>query len=121
MDIAFGRARPPKNDPRTLRLESYARPIVSPAPPEVHWATKVPHWSAMWNHKLNCCGVSSAGHIIQVQTQNNGHYNEPPDSAILADYQAMSGWTLSQGGQGPPLLMTTVLDYWRIRSFATMT
>lgn len=105
---------PPRQDPRTLRLERYLQIGDLPSPPPARdWFSKLPSdLGMMQNDQHGDCTCASAGHLIQLWTSQIGMIQTPSDQAILDAYRAVSGWdgspTTDTGAN-----MIDALNYWR--------
>lgn len=106
--------KPPKHDPRTLRMANYLGVIVPPPPAERHWSKKAdPNFGMMLNDQLGDCTCAAIGHAIQVWTANTSIEVTPPDSDILQAYETFCGYdpkdpSTDQGG-----VELDVLKGWR--------
>jgi hypothetical protein len=103
--------KPPKIDPRTLKLSRYALP----APPEsCNWYKGVTSWGQMLNDTLGNCTCAAAGHGVQVATLNSPD-NEvtPPDSTIEELYEKSCGYVPGQPNTDQGGVIIDVLNYVR--------
>lgn len=93
--------KPPRIDPRTLRLASYVLP---PAPPSSNWTKGVTSWGMMLNNVLGDCTCAMTGHGVQVARLNSpSGIVTPPDSTIESLYEKACGYvpgdpSTDQGG-----------------------
>lgn len=109
-----------RRDRRTLRFNRYILPsALPPAPTECDWTQKatVP-WGQMLNNQLSDCTCAAAGHLIQAWTANTGQEQTPPDDAILAAYEAVSGYNPATGANDNGAVELDVLNYWRTTGIA---
>lgn len=106
---------PPRRDPRTLRFARYVLPSALPPLPQwVRWSQSARDpWGMMLNDRIGDCTCASAGHAIQTWTANHGAEVTLPDAAILAAYQAVSGYDPVTGANDNGAVELDVLNYWR--------
>ncbi len=87
-------AKPPRHDPRTLKLSRYLLPsTLPPAPASQDWMAAVGkgNWGKMLNDRIGCCGIAGIGHKIQAWTAAHGQIATVPDAAIAAGYTYITG------------------------------
>lgn len=112
-------ARPPKYDPRTLKLSRYFSLSQLPSPPAtIDWGSAVPdgHWGAMNNDRYGCCTCSACGHSIQSWTAQVGGADAEitvADADVLAMYSVISGFNPVTGANDNGALALDALNYWR--------
>ena len=113
MTRCLGR-RPARHDERTLRFATYAKAL-PPPPDQCDWSTKTPQWPMMLNDKLGDCTIAAAGHMIEAWTANTtGAAGQVvADSAILAAYEAVSGYKPGKPSSDKGAIELDVLKYWR--------
>jgi hypothetical protein len=106
--------KPRRLDNRTLKFGSYATPALPTPPSRVDWTRGFNiNWGMMLNDNLGDCTEAAKGHATQVWTLCNGKMVTPPDSTILANYEANGGYVPgdSNTDQGEDEL--TTLTAWR--------
>ena len=99
---------PPTFDARTLRLGTYFRAGLPPAPASIDYATPVKAWPMMANDSTGDCTCAAAGHMIEEWTANTGAEVTLPDSAILAAYNHFA-----HGNPDAGVSLLALLKYWR--------
>ncbi len=112
---------PTRHDPRTLRFARYVNAsALPPLPQYVKWSQNMNKTLGMMlNDKLGDCTCAAAGHAIQAWTANAAWANKMggevtvPDSAILAAYEAVSGYNPQTGANDNGAVELDVLNYWR--------
>ena len=105
--------QPPRFDRRTLRIENYLRvPKLPPSPKTRSWDIPLP-CGEMGNADVGDCTCASAGHLIQVWTENNGKEITLPDTDILGAYSAITGYTPGDPSTDNGANMLDVLNFWR--------
>jgi hypothetical protein len=105
---------PPRHDPRTLRFARYTSAQLPPPPASITWSTKAGSpWGMMLNDKIGDCTCAAAGHAVQTWTANTTGEVTLADSAVLAAYQAVSGYDPSTGANDNGAVEIDVLNYWR--------
>ena len=110
--LKLGKLEPSK-DPRNLKLASYMKAL-PPTPPACDWTAKVKQpWGMMLNDNIGDCAVACCGHLIQVWSANVGKQVTPTDAAILAAYEAISGYKPNDPSTDIGCVETAVLNYWR--------
>lgn len=107
--------KPPKHDPRTLRLAKYLAPAQLPPPPaSVAWQDKVAGWSMMLNDRIGCCAIAAPGHMDQLWSTADGSTPVvPTDQQVLAEYSAVSGYDPQTGANDNGCAMLDVMNRWR--------
>jgi hypothetical protein len=111
--VKLGKA-PARHDSRTLQLAKYLPPTAVPPPPaKEDWEKKVKKWPVMLNDNLGDCTCACAGHMIEQWTTYTGTAVTPPDSAILAAYEAVSGYNPADPNSDKGAVILDVLNYWR--------
>jgi hypothetical protein len=107
----------PKYDKRTLLLAKYLLKELPAPPPSVDWSLKVASsLGAMLNAgdgAVGDCTIAAAGHIVQELTANAGNMIIIPDDAILAAYEAVSGFDPNNPDSDQGACALDVLNYWR--------
>ena len=105
----------PRHDKRTLQFANYLKPKALPTPPDsVDWASKVgPDWNMLLNDQLGCCTISGAAHMIEAWSTYATSKVVLPDSAILAAYEANSGYNPVTGENDNGCVESDVLNYWK--------
>lgn len=99
--------KPPRDDPRTLRLADYVDLSVLPAaPPIANWTAAVHKWPMYGNDIYGDCTLASAGHMIQAWTANALKPATPLTSSVEKAY-----WATGDGDTGRYEI--DVLNYWR--------
>lgn len=104
--------RAARHDPRTLRLASFLTPLPVP-PPRIDWSLGVNDWGTMQNDAIGDCTIAAAGHMIQAWTTNNGAELVLPDSTIVAEYSAITGYVPGDESTDNGAVELDVLNYWR--------
>jgi hypothetical protein len=98
---------PPKSDARTLTLERYLLPQVTP-PARVDRSSRVQHWPMYANDRLSDCTCAAAGHMVQSWTAYARRRELVlPWRDVVASYYAITGG--SDGGA----YCLDVLKHWR--------
>lgn len=109
--------KPPRRDPRLLRLEKYL-PALPPLPPGRLWSNKgVTDWGMMLNDKCGDCTIAGRGHHELLRTNLAGHPQRPTDEQVLLDYIAVTGlegaaYNPVTGANDNGCVMEDVLDYY---------
>jgi hypothetical protein len=105
---------PPVFDSRTLRLAKYVDlAAIPPAPKSRSWVGGIKAFGAMLNDQLGDCAIADPGHQIQIWSAANGKEITVPDLAILAAYEAVSGYNPADPNTDRGCVMVDVLNYWR--------
>lgn len=102
-----------KYDRRTLQLAHYIDDVKYPAKSGGYYEKLSGNWGMMLNDSLGDCTCAAAGHMIEQWTAYAGTEVVPPDSAILAAYEAVSGYKPGDPSTDNGALMLDVLNYWR--------
>jgi hypothetical protein len=110
--------RPPKHDPRTLRLARFLTADLAPPPPEVNWTGKVSRLGMMLNDSIGDCGLAAPGHFIQTATAENGVEFIPSDDQILKAYEDISGFNPADPSTDHGVYLLDVMKYWRTTGIA---
>lgn len=111
--VKLGKA-PARHDPRTLQLAKYLRPAtLAPPPATENFGAKVTNWPMMLNDTLGDCTCACAGHMIEEWTTYSGTAVIPPNPAILAAYEAVSGYNPANPQSDKGAVILDVLNYWR--------
>jgi hypothetical protein len=108
--------QPPRSDLRTLQLTNYLKVEALPAPPsELNYGKKLPpNWGMMGNNKIGDCTCAAAGHSIQEWSKIGGKaLITIPDSAVLAAYEAVSGYNPEDPKTDRGANELDLLNYWR--------
>jgi hypothetical protein len=105
--------KPAHHDPRTLQMANYLTLPEIPAARD--WTTKAAaNWGMMLNDKLGDCTCAATGHITQAWTANAGPKELTfPDPAVLAAYEAITGYRPSDPSTDRGAVELDVLRYWR--------
>ena len=111
-NMKLGKALP-KHDPRTLALANYLTADAPTPPDATNNLAKVTNLGMMLNDQLGDCTCATVGHIIQVDTANNGNQIVLPDSAILSLYEASCGYDPTNVFSDQGGVELNVLNYWR--------
>ena len=78
------RKKPPRFDPRTLKIERYFTTALPAPPPRVDWSRGFNiNYGMMLNDTLGDCTEAKKGHAVQVWTLCNGRMVTVPDSVVL--------------------------------------
>jgi len=106
--------KPPRVDPRTLRLAKYLTPTLPAPPPSSTLYTKVPPtgWPMDGNDSIGDCTVAGAAHLIEQWTAQT--LPSPvliPLATVEQDYFELTG------GPDTGLDLLTVLNWWRQTGF----
>ena len=113
----FGK-KPPRFDPRTLRIEHYFTSALPPAPSRVDWSRGFNiNYGMMLNDTLGDCTEAKKGHAVQVWTLCNGRMVTVPDSVVLAAYEADGGYVPGDPSTDNGEDMLTNLNDWRQSGF----
>jgi hypothetical protein len=107
-----------KTDTRTLRLRDYITPALPPPPTAADWTKGIAGFGMMLNDSLGDCTIAGAGHAVQVWSANTGVEATPPDSAILAAYEAWDGYNPSDPTTDCGGVELDVLNDWRNQGLA---
>ena len=104
---------PAKHDERTLQLANYITGALPPIPKSANWASKVKVWGQMLNDKLGDCTIAAVGHAVQTWTANASKEVTIPDAAILAAYEAISGYNPKNPNSDTGCYEADVLKFWQ--------
>lgn len=105
---------PPRVDPRTLKLQNYLKPALPPPPLQADWTYGITQpYGMMANDSVGDCTCAAAGHAIQVWTANSGNEVTLSDDAVLAAYEAVSGYDPSDPSTDQGAVLLDVLKFWR--------
>lgn len=106
--------KPPKIDPRTLRLSKYSASLPAP-PPSCDWTKGVTSWGEMLNDQLGDCTCAAVGHADQVVSLNSpsGFMVTPPDQLILNLYERSCGYVPGDPSTDQGGVIVDVLNYVR--------
>lgn len=111
MQYKFGR-REKRIDTRTFKLRRYLAKL-PPIPAAIDWSGKVPVWGVDLNDTLGCCAIAAPAHMTMLWTANAGTEYVPPDSDVLAAYEAVGLYNPSDPSTDQGCVMLDVLNYWR--------
>lgn len=105
--------KPPKIDPRTLKLAKYLAPSVIP-PAEVSWIMKVAGWPMLLNDSLGDCVPAAGWHSVEQWS----HYANPPgyvptDADALKTYEVVGGYVPGNPATDNGCVILDMLNYWR--------
>ncbi len=105
--------KPARHDTRTLQMANYLGLPQIPAARD--WTEKAAaHWGMMLNDKLGDCTCAAMGHITQAWTANAGPKEVTvSDQAVLAAYEAVSGYDPQRPDTDRGAVELDVLKYWR--------
>lgn len=119
--------KPPRIDPRTLKIERYFLPTLPAPPPRVDWSRGFNfNWQMMLNGPssnpivpdgIGDCTEAKKGHAVQVWTLCNGRMVTVPDSVVLAAYEADGGYVPGDPSTDNGEDMLTNLNDWRKNGF----
>lgn len=99
-------------DPRSLQLAKYAAAL--PAAPNLVLAPVVSAWGMMLNDTLGDCTCAAAGHMQMAwEADTAAQVVQPPDSAILTAYEAVSGYQPGNTSTDNGAEIKSVLAYWQ--------
>jgi len=107
---------PARRDPRTLQLANYLKVDSLTVPlAEVDYGKQLPpNVGMMGNDKIGDCTCAAAGHAIQEWSEVGGKaLITIPDSAVLAAYEAISGYDPKDPNTDHGANELDVLNYWR--------
>ena len=107
-----------KTDSRTLKLSSYVKPTLPPAPPKVDWTKGITEWGLMLNDKLGDCTIAGAAHAVQVWTANTGTMVTVPDPVILSYFEKWDGYDPANPATNMGGYEIDVLKNWQKQGFA---
>jgi hypothetical protein len=111
--VKLGKHAPVK-DRRRLRLARYFTSALAPAPSVKSWLKGITSWGMMLNDTLGICTLAGGGHAVQVWTLNSKPAMvTPPDSALLADYEAWAGYNPSDSSTDQGADESSILNNWR--------
>lgn len=103
-----------RQDPRTLRLANYLpSTAIAPPPAKEDWEKKVKNWPMMLNDSIGDCTCACAGHMIEEWTTYVGKTDTPDNDAILAAYEAITGYDPNDPSTDQGAVVLDVLNYWR--------
>jgi hypothetical protein len=104
-----------KIDDRTIDFCNFvSREELALAPKAFSWShRKRTKWGAMKNIHLHDCTCAAAGHLIQTWSMHTTGEVIIPDSDIVKDYAAVSGYNPETNENDDGALMLDVLKYWR--------
>lgn len=106
--------KPPKIDPRTLRLGKYLSAALPAPPAYADWSRGFTFdWGEMLNQNLGDCTIAACGHAIQTWTLDNGRLVTVPDSAILRSYEQSCGYNPADPSTDQGGVEVDVLNYFR--------
>lgn len=106
--------RKPRDTSRpAVTLENYLTGPLPAAPQVVDRASKVATWPVDLNSELGDCTIAAAAHEIQAWTAYAGTEETLPDSALLAAYEAVSGYVPGDPSTDQGAQVQDVLAYWR--------
>jgi hypothetical protein len=109
--------KPPKRDPRTLRLAKYmTREALPPAPTSKDYTPKVmaaggfPMYA---NDRYGCCAEADGGHQEETWIFNAGGSVNFTDQNILSVYSAVTGFNPNDPSTDQGTYWLDLLNYWR--------
>src|SRR6185437_3321920 len=106
--------KPPKHDPRTLRLARYLPTSIAPPPASVDWSkAAVPQWGMMDNDTLGDCTAAACGHARQTWTANNGPEVTVTNDQVVAFYSGSTGYVVGDPSTDQGGVEIVVLNYFR--------
>jgi len=118
-ELGYALGRQP-NDPRQPRVRLRALPkIAVTAPPSADWLTGVPAWGMALNDQIGCCTMSGAAHVARAVNHFGRNDDTPiPDDAVLAGYEAVSGYKPGKPSTDVGATLQDALGYWRATGLA---
>lgn len=99
--------RPPKRDPRNLRLNRYLTDKLAPPPDAIDHASLVLDWPMYGNNRYGSCGPAGLGHAIQSWSSYAQQPLTPPEQEIIDAYFAITG------GQDTGVYLTEMYNWYR--------
>jgi len=107
--------RPPRHDPRTLKLAKYIRIQELPAAPAVvDWTRAVPAWPMLANDRVGNCVEAGQLHMIMAWLANAvNQATAPTDQDAIALYSAITGYLPGDDSTDNGTDMLSALKYWR--------
>lgn len=113
LNLRLGK-QPPRHDDRTLRLARYLDDSTLPTPPDTLDLTGGRGtWPMALNDRLGCCTCATASHMVEQWTAQAGSPTDVPDDAVLAAYEAVSGYNPQTGANDNGAVELDVLNFWR--------
>jgi hypothetical protein len=100
------------NDPSKPRL-TLDLSSAPPAPASVDWLHQVDSFPMYGNDSIGDCTVAAAGHMVQAWTAAASTEVTVPEAAVLAMYEAVSGYDPATGANDNGAVMQDVLNLWR--------
>ncbi len=103
-------------DPRTLKLATYAAPAAfAAAPPAADYMSKVTKWPMLGNNRYGCCVLVTTAHLIQGWTTYAAEPVLIPEREVLAAYSAITGFDPRTGRNDNGTNSLQAMRYWRNR------
>lgn len=97
----------------TLKLSNYTTSSLPAPPASVNWAGNIANWGMMLNDKYGNCTCACGGHLVMVWTDaETGTPVVVPDEAVLAMYEAVSGFNPATGANDNGAVISQVLRHW---------
>ena len=116
MALKLGK-KPPRHDPRTLRLRNYLRlEALPPLPAAVNWSPAVVAaggYPMFGNDQYGDCTIAGAAHLDQTWDANAHNPNALTDADILAAYSGACGYVPGDPSTDQGGVLLDVLNYWR--------
>lgn len=109
----------PKFNKKTLTLSKYGDVTTLLTPPaKTYWEYLVKTYPMMLNNTLGCCVFACGGHMVQNWTAHGGALITPPDSDVLAAYEAVGGYVLGDPATDNGAAITDFLAWWQANGFS---
>lgn len=120
--VRFGRRRP-VSPPLALRLSTYLRASLPPAPAVVDYAPAALGVlrDVMANDELGDCVVAGGYHVAGVATSNAGAPFHATRDQVIRDYSAIGGYVPGNESTDNGCQLATALRYWQTHGFANGT
>lgn len=118
LNVKLGKL-PKREDPRTLKLETYLTPALAAPPPAADWTIKVESWPMFKNDTVGDCTCAAAGHDIEAWTVTaTGVEAQVADQEVIVAYSAITGYNPTTGANDNGANVLDVLKYWRTTGIA---
>lgn len=106
--------RPPRMDPRTLLMASYADDSkLPPSPSVLDRSYLIKSWGMMLNDRIGDCTCASVAHAVMLMAAANGKEFSTTDDDVLRMYEAVGGYHPGQPDTDTGADLLTVMNYWR--------
>lgn len=106
--------RPPRHDPRTLRLTRYLTARAYPAPPPLRdWIDHSHAFDLLGNDRIGDCAFAAQAHLLQCFAAANDAACYVGKADVLDAYTAVTGYSPIDPATDRGTVLLDALSYWR--------